>query len=384
VDDRVRAGVVRLLRRRLKPGGLVVMTYNCMPGAAAGLGLHRIVRAALLGPGTLEDRLKVAKERIEALVKAEARHLLPSAWRGILTGEIGTARQGYLLHEFMTAHWRPAYFADVAAAMAEAKLDYVGSATLDENVPAMTLTPEQRAIWEAQPDEASRELIKDLCVPRAFRRDIYMRGIRPARRDAAVDAIPLASAGATPGPRKLTAQSGVAELPPHILDPMRAALAARPHTVGELRALPGCGSTTPTEALVMLVGSGCAVPLWRQPGAGPDWDRAAATARRFNAVAAARLAPHGMGGGARLALATPALGGGLSVETLELATASVMAEHPEVLEIQGEDVGVDLPAFLRHLVPPEPVPNEVMDALIEQLGKLFPDRLPVWRALGIA
>ena len=384
VDDRVRAGVLRFLRSRVKPGGVVVMTYNCLPGAAAGIGLARLVRGALLDNGALEARIATARERAKALQKAEARHLLPSGWLGVLTGEAGNAREGYLLHEFMTAHWRPAFFADVAAAMGEAKLEYVGSATLDENVPAMTLSPEQREIWDAQPDVANRELVKDFCVIRAFRRDIYVRGARGAWRDAAVDALVLASASAQPGPRKLAAQGGTAELPPHILDPMRAALAQRPHSVAELRALPGCGTTTPTETLVMLVGSGCAVPLWQLPGTGLGWDEAVATARRFNAVSAARYAPHAMGGGARLALATPALGGGLLAEKFELGIAALIGAHPEVLEIRGEDVGVDLPALLRLLLPPETPPKDVLDNLIAEAVKLIENRLPVWRALGIA
>ena len=44
VSEPVREGVLRLLMRRLKPGGLVVVTYNALPGAAAGLALARLIR----------------------------------------------------------------------------------------------------------------------------------------------------------------------------------------------------------------------------------------------------------------------------------------------------------------------------------------------------
>ena len=326
------------------------------------------------------QRIDVARGLVEKLVAADARHLLPSTWRALLMGEMGVARQGYLLHEFLTEHWRPAFFADVASALAGARCDYVGSATLDENFPGMTLTPDQQALWHAAPEGEARELVKDLCVPRAFRRDVFVRGLRRVHRDLATDGLVLAGATGSTEPRKLSTQAGEATLPPAIIDPMRAALAAGPQSIGALRALPGCGGVTPTEALAMLVGSGAALPLWRQPGADPGWDAAAAAARRLNAVAARRLAPHGMGGTARLALATPALGGGLPVESLELAVAPLMAEMPP-----GPDGAIDLPALIRRLVPPGPLPPpEVLGGLQETLVTILQDRWAVWRSLGIA
>jgi SAM-dependent methyltransferase len=380
VDDRVRDGVLRLLRRRLKPGGVVMISYNALPGAGAALGLSRLVRGALNGPGDVTQRIGAARGMVERLVAAEARHMLPSTWRALLLGEMGAAREGYLLHEFMTTHWRPAFFADVADAMAGARCEYVGSATLDENFPAMTLTPDQQALWHEAPDGAARELVKDLCVPRAFRRDVFVRGMRRVNRDLATDALVLAGATASGEARKLSTQAGEATLPPAIIDPMRAALALGPQSIAALRALPGCGGVTPGETLTMLVGSGAALPLWRLPGGDPGWEDAAAAARRLNAAAARRLAPHGVGGTARLALATPALGGGLPVEALELAVATLMAEMPP-----GPDGAIDLPALIRRLVPPGPLPPpEVLGGLQEALVTMLQDRWAVWRSLGIA
>jgi SAM-dependent methyltransferase len=378
VDDRVREGVLRLLRRKLKPGGLVLVTYNAMPGAATALGLWKLVRGVLLGAGTLEEKLTAARDLVEKLIAAEARHMLPSSWRSLLLGELGAARQHYLLHEFMTEHWRPAFFADVQAAMATARCDYVGSATIDENFPAMTLSQEQQALWNAAPDAATRELVKDLCVPRAFRRDIFMRGLRQVPRDAATDALVLASTSRKPGQRRLVAQAGEAALPPHIMEPMQAALAERPHSVAELRALPGCGGATPAETLAMLVGAQCAAPLWRQPG-GPGWDAAIATAQRFNQVAARRLAPHGVGPGSGLATATPALGGGLLSDALELAVPATLNRlRPD------PDGGIEFGAILHALLPPgPPPPPEAMKGLQEAVMAMLQDRLPVWQALGV-
>ena len=104
----------------------------------------------------------------------------------MVTGDYPGVRAGYLLHEFSTEHWRPCFHGDVAAAMAEARCDYAGSATLDENFPEMSLSPEQQAAWREAPDAQARELLFDLCVKRPFRRDVYVRGLRREDRDAAV------------------------------------------------------------------------------------------------------------------------------------------------------------------------------------------------------
>ncbi|MDO9502461.1 class I SAM-dependent methyltransferase [Falsiroseomonas sp.] len=370
VADPVREGVLRLLRRRLKPGGVVLMTYNALPGAGGALGLSRLARGALRGAGSTAAGIDAARDIVQKLVAAEAQHLPPSTWRALMTGEISGARAGYLLHEFITDHWRPCFFADVQDAMATARCEFVGSATMDENFPAMSLTPAQQEIWHAAPDDTARQLVLDLCVPRAFRRDIYVRGLRRVSRDAAVAAIPLTSVSHAKAARKLRTQAGEAELPPQIIEPILTALEAGPQNIGALLSLPGCGSVTPPEALAMLVGSGSALPLWSAPGGAAE-----ATARRFNAVAARRLAPHGTGSG-RMALACPALAGGLAVDGMELAIADLAARAPAD--------GVAVEPLLRGLLPPgaEP-PEEMLAHLREQIGSLVRNRLPVWRSLGI-
>ncbi len=378
VADPVREGVLRLLQRRLKPGGLVLVTYNALPGAAGALGLVKLVRRALLEASSSAEGVAVASQLVQQLVAAEPAHLPGSAWRTLLTDPAMGARSGYMLHEFQTEFWRPCFHADVAAAMAVARCDYVGSATIDENFLQMSLSAAQRQLWEAAPDSAARELIFDLCVPRAFRRDLFVRGLRRVPRDPAVNALSLVSATRTSGEMLLRSQAGQAELPKALSDAARSALAQGPRTVAELRALPGCSGATPAELAALLIGSGCAMPLWRHPGSGADWDEAVASARRLNAVAASRLAPHGIGTG-QLGLASPCLGGGLRVTPMELATACLAAETPAAA---AADDGAA--ALVRRLVRAGALPPpEVTEELERVVGNLLRDRLPVWQALAV-
>ena len=85
----------------------------------------------------------------------------------------------------MNAHWAPCFHADVAAALADAKLDWVASANLMENFPELMLTPEQRAVIERYKDPIMRELVKDMCLQRQLRHDVFVRGARRMYNDAA-------------------------------------------------------------------------------------------------------------------------------------------------------------------------------------------------------
>ncbi len=385
VGDPVREGVLRLLRRRLKPGGLVVMGYNALPGASGALGLARLVRWSMLTAGSSAEGVAEASRRVNELIAAEPAHLPSSSWRRLLTDQLKDARLGYLLHEFETEHWRPCFHADVAAALATARCDYLGSATIDENFPQMSLSPAQRALWEAAPDAAGRELMFDLCVPRAFRRDVFVRGRRAAAGDARVDRLWLASATHSQAKPLLHAQAGEAELPPAIVASVLAALAERPHTVGELCQLPGCAQVTPGEMAALFVGARRAVPLWHEPGRGGS-EQAAASARRFNAVVARRLAPHGSGAG-QLGLAVPALGGGLTATPLELATAHLASVRwqSQPLPLPGQPrQPPDVDWLVQRLLPAGlPPPEEVLVGLRQALANLLRERWPVWQALRV-
>jgi SAM-dependent methyltransferase len=379
VGDPVRQGIVRLLRERLKAGGLVMMGYNALPGAAGSLGLAQVARRAILAAGGGEAGIAAAMKAVDRLVAVEPAHLPSSGWRRLLTGEVKGARYGYLLHEFQTEFWRPTFHSDVAAALGEARCEYVGSASIDENFPTMSLNPKQQALWEEAGDVASRELVFDLCVPRAFRRDVFVRGLRRVPRDAVVEGLWFAAATHAQGQVKLRTQAGEAELPEQMVRSVRTALAERPCTIATLRGLPGCDSANPSEMVALLMGSGVAVPLWRRPGSGATWEADVATARRLNAAAARRFAPHGVGAGS-YGLATPAMAGGMVATPMELAVAALAAQAGSPL--RGPQ---DVMAVVEQLLPSGDRPQQqFLDDARALVEEILSERLNAWRALGIA
>ena len=144
----------------------------------------------------------------------------------------------YAVHEFLSEHWRPAWPQDVAAAFAEAKLDFVGPAALALHFADLVMTAEQRDAIAALPRGLSREFLRDLFVKPTLRQDLFVRGRRPANPAVTVPALALALRRLPEDGRiVLETPGGEAELPPAVIGAALAALERGPHTIAALSAL---------------------------------------------------------------------------------------------------------------------------------------------------
>jgi SAM-dependent methyltransferase len=369
VGDRVRTGIVRLLARKIRPGGIVHLSYNALPAWQGALGMQRLVHAAgERVAGSSERQAEAGFEIVRALVAAEARHLRGNAFVDSLIEHARHCQASYLAHEYMNAAWRPCFHADVVAALAEAKLDWVASAHLLENFSALMLSEAVRAVSARFDDPALRELVKDMCLPRGLRQDVFVRGRRrlaPGERDASLGEVvlglmcPEAEFG-----WDFEVPSGRAALERRFFGPIVAALAQGPRPVRELLALPELPRhDNPSELVGMLVGTDQALPLLASPG---PLDKRVG---RFNRLAADRLVrPENLNSGS--ALAASGTGAPVPCTMLDLFVA----------------------AHLEDGQPPDPAawaallgsgqPEEEQQRLAAFIGRLIAVRAPLWRRLG--
>ena len=319
VPATVRAGIVRLLRAKVRAGGLVHLSYNVLPGWQSALGMQRLIRAGgLARPGRSDRQAQAGFELLRALHGAGAHHLTGAPFVERLVKGMPDMPPAYLAHEFMNASWSPCFHADVAAELSEAKLEWIGSANVLENFPDLLLTPAERKVFEGAEDPLARELIKDLCLARALRHDIFMRGpnrLAGADLMESLREISLTLAvSAADFSFEIEMAKGAAQLSREFYNPVIAALAEQSRQVGALMSLATStekAGRNPAEVTGILVGTGQALPVLR-PGAplSPE-------ARAFNEliVAAFGRLEHR---GPMLALASTALGAGLPVSAIEL------------------------------------------------------------------
>ncbi len=370
VGDAVRAGIVRLAAAKLRAGGLMHLSYNALPAQQGMLALQRLMREVGIRMTSRSDRQAlVGRDIVQALAKAEATHLTSTATARDLLGRLDNMPASYLAHEYMNVDWHPFFHADVARALAAAKLEFAGSARLVENFVDLLLTPAQKAIHDRFDDPALRELVIDTCITRILRHDIYIRGaarLSQRARDAALGRVRLALATAPDQfAYVLKTQAGQAQLDQAHYRPMVDALAQGTCSLAELSALAGgkgAGVNLPELAMVMagtyqamVVADHAAIPSPRM--------------HRFNQAMALRDV-RADNPNAPSAMASLRLGAGYPMRADEVMVASrigITGALPDPAELAAE------------LLPQ----GAARDEFAGLIATMLRDRLPVWQRLGL-
>lgn len=378
-----RAHIVEFIRRRLKPGGLVLVSYNALPGLAQVAPLQRLL-ADLAGSGAGEvlPRMRRAIELVQRLDKAGAGYFALSPAARVRLSQIGRQDPRYLAHEYLNATWMPCYHADVAKALGEAKLAYAASAVPLNNLGQLVLKPEWAKLVAEAPDRTMAETLADFARNTVFRKDVFTRGAprpAPAELEALLDAARFSLAR----PRaqcqlSMKTSAGDLTLEAAAYAPVLDALARGPMTFRELLAAPECarlgGRARVRQAVFALAALDNVLPAL--PAAGEEERRA--RTRRFNAALLARknLNEYGV-------LASPVLGSGLALPLLDrlfLASGKAGAEAVAFARSALAAAGMTLKMGEQ----PARTEADAARLLEARAEKFFGEDLPYYRLAGVA
>ena len=380
VSDAVRSGILRLLLRRLRPGGLVYVGYNALPAAANDLGLQRLLcrLAAPWRPG--QPGAVAAAERAMAALPSLARAVpLPrTAMLQRLLAQPPQLEPAFVAHEFLTDHWRPVFHQDLCADLTPAGLNFVGSSNLFESLPALYLDASVRALLPSAPGDEGEELLKDLCLPRSFRADVFVRGA--VYRGAALTAARVGGlrlAACRPWSAEAPALNTgltLGALPQGLWNALGERFAQGPCTLAALA--PGSG-VGPDELLALLVGTGQVLPVFC------DRPSAAATrkAQRFNQVAARRYAQSGRAAG-HFALSCPMAAGGLPADALDMALIAAGAATDSHCDVIRQAFALLAPDAASQAAGSEGA-DPAGAGLHDRLQTRLQSRMPLWQAWGL-
>lgn len=188
ISDENRALIVDFLRRKLRVGGIVYISYNTLPGWAAAMPLRQIMAqhaATLSAPGlATEAKVEAALAHVEALFAAEPAYLAANPQLAERFAQMKTLDRRYLAHEYFNRDWKPMYFAEVADMLSSAKLSFACSANYSDMLDDIWMTPAQKALIDAAPTDLLTQGVRDVIVNQQFRKDIWIKGgeTPPARR----------------------------------------------------------------------------------------------------------------------------------------------------------------------------------------------------------
>lgn len=375
--------VREILARRLANGGLVYVSYNCLPGWSELAPSRRLMlEHARRIAGDSARKARAAADFVVKLQEQGARALLGPLITQHVKSFAGHDGR-YLAHEYLNADWRLPYHADVAAEMAEVRLAYLASADIIDAVVALSIPHAMIDMITSEPDPVMAETLRDFAINRRFRRDLYHRGAYPLLKMEKWQAVRKAPITLVVDPAEIKLEAltplGKIALKEELYRPVIAALQEGPVSLGELaREDEPMGRVA--EIATVLIHAGYAHPVARELD-----QRARETARRFNTAVARRVAT----GDQQLTwLAAPAIGTGIKAGFVEcLAYLALVAGEREPtagalvdgVTRQLRRMRVQLVKDGKNIEDPAEERRDVaasMDALLNR-------KLPVWRRLGV-
>lgn len=391
ISDENRTLIVEFIRKKLKVGGVLYISYNTMPGWAAFAPMRHLMteHADIIGAEGvgIVSRINGAIDFAEKLLAtnplyARANALIPDRIK-----KIKDQNRHYIAHEYFNRDWHPMHFATMADWLEPAKVGYACSANYLDHIEAINLSPEQQTFLTEIPDTMFRESTRDFMVNQQFRKDYWVKGARklnPLEQTEALRQQKVLLINHRPDVSlKVTGALGEATMQEAIYAPVLDALADhKPRTIGQLeQALKDKGVTFAqlTQAVMLLTGAG-------QLAAVQD-DAPIPKARKHTDKLNSCLIDKARGTGDITYLASPVSGGGIPInrfQQLFLLAISQGRKQPAewaqmvwlILQSQGQKILKEGKTL--------ETPEENLTELTAQATAFAEKQLPILKALQIA
>ncbi|NML61179.1 methyltransferase [Massilia sp. RP-1-19] len=182
ISDENRQVIVDFIRKKLKVGGVLYISYNTLPGWAAFAPMRHLMteHAEVLGSEGrgIVSRIDGALDFAEKLLATNPLFSRANPLVGDRLKKMKEHNRHYLAHEYFNRDWHPMHFATMAEWLDGAKVQFACSAHYLDHIEAVNLTAEQQAFLKEVPDPMFRETTRDFMVNQQFRRDYWVKGAR--------------------------------------------------------------------------------------------------------------------------------------------------------------------------------------------------------------
>jgi SAM-dependent methyltransferase len=351
ISDANRLVIVDFVRRKLKVGGVLYVSYNTLPGWAAFAPMRHLMNqhAQVIGAegAGIVSRIDGAIDFAEQLLACNPAFGRANPQIADRVKRLKVNNRQYLAHEYFNRDWHPMHFSTMADCLKPAKVQYAGSAHLLDQLDGVNLSAAQRALLGSVGDATFREGVRDFMVNQQFRRDLWIKGARRLpvleQREAIRRLRVILVVPASAVPTKVVTPLGEAALSSSVTGPLLEFLGDhRAYEIGELeRKLAAHGVMFPNlvEILTILAHTGHVLPAQDEHAI----QASAAAAHRLNSS----LMTRSRTSSDVSYLASPVTGGGVAVGRfgqLFLAAQAAGSEGPEawarsawsVLQAQGQ------------------------------------------------
>lgn len=321
ISDDNRHVIVDFVRRKLKVGGVLYISYNTLPGWSAAAPMRKLLseHASIMGAegmGILK-RVDGALAFTEKLLATNPLYARTNPQVAPRFEKLKEQNRQYLAHEYFNQHWHPMYFADMAQWLEPAKVTYACSAHSLDAVDAINLTAEQITMLKEIEDPVFRQTVRDYMVNQQFRKDYWVKGavrLSPLEQVEALLAQKVVLASYRPAV-ELTVKGALGDctLSEAIYNPILDLMADyQPRTLGQIEQVVqahGIVRGQLFQAVMVLAGMGSLVPV--------QDDKTIALAQKHTALLNQRLMMHARSSNDITVLASPVTGGGVTVYRIQ-------------------------------------------------------------------
>ena len=353
ISDANRAVIVNFIRRKLKVGGVLYISYNTLPGWSTHAPIRHLLAQHATWMSTKDagivSRIEGALDFADKLLTTNPLYARANPSVSIKIKSLKAQDRKYLAHEYLNDHWHPMYFADMAKWLAPAKVGFACSTHLLDHVAQINFSADQQAILNDITDLEFKETVRDYMVNQQFRKDYWVKGARKLSVLEQSEALrQLRVVLTTPRadvPLKVTAALGEANMSESVYGPILDAMADHKiKTVAQLEQLvkdKGINFAQLNQAILILAGGGH-VQLAQD-------EKVANKARNSSDKLNVYLLNKARGSADVSEIASPVTGGGITVNRIAqlfLLARSQGAKQPtewaqfawSLLEAQGEQL----------------------------------------------
>jgi SAM-dependent methyltransferase len=391
VSDENRAVIVDFVRRKLKVGGVLYVSYNCQPGWGAMVPLRELLNehADVLGAdgAGIVSRIGGALDFVDKLLATNPGFARANPQVLERFKKIREQNRNYVAHEYFNRDWQPMAFAKMADWLEPAKVQWACSANHLDAIDAVNLTAEHQALLKEIPDAMFRQTVRDFCVNQQFRKDYWVKGARPLtaldqaellRQQRYILIRPRADVTL-----KVTASLGEATLQESVYKPVLDALADhKPRALAQLeQALKGQNINLAQiqQALMVLGGMGVVLPAQDETQIGK--------AKKHTQQLNSHLLLRARSSADLLYLASPVTGGGIHIGRFQqlflLAREKGLKQPQELAQFTWQLLSAQGQRIVKEGKPLE-TPQDNLAALTEDARAFAEKQLPILESLRIA
>jgi SAM-dependent methyltransferase len=182
ISDENRQVIVDFIRKKLKVGGVLYISYNTLPGWGAFAPMRHLMteHAEIIGAygEGIINRIDGALDFTEKLFATNPLFARANPLVKEKIKQIAGENHHYLAHEYFNRDWHPMYISKMAKLLDSAKLTYACSSHYLDYVDAVNLTTEQQTFLKDIHDPIFKQTVRDFMVNQQFRKDYWVKGAR--------------------------------------------------------------------------------------------------------------------------------------------------------------------------------------------------------------